>query len=64
MPFFKFNTYETRTYDVVYVVHAADYQAALNKVAIGDTVLEEDEKLKEVVSRDIFEDHGEVPDPF
>lgn len=52
---------EHRIYDITYYVEANSIEEAKEKIAIGDTVKEEDEKLREVSNRDEWDYLKEVP---
>jgi len=51
---------ETRTYTVTYYVRAEDPHEAADKIAIGDTIREEDERLDGVRNREPFDVIEEV----
>ena len=63
MPFFTQQVIEHRAYDVIYVVEAKDEEEAKNKIAIGDTVKETEVKLREVTSRDPWDDIEQCEEP-
>jgi type II secretory pathway component PulF len=55
MPTYRFQAYETRTYDVEYVVEADTEEEAREKAEQGDTLSEETGRMTGVISRDIFD---------
>jgi hypothetical protein len=57
---FQQRVIETRTYTVLYTVEARNAEEAANKIAIGDTVEEVEEKCEGVQERDPWEDLVEV----
>lgn len=61
MPRFKQVVIETRTYQVEYIVEADDVEEAKNKIAIGDTVEENEIKCDGVTQRDPWDEPTLVP---
>jgi len=57
---FQQRVIETRTYTVLYTVEARNMEEAKRKIAIGDTIEEEEEKCEGVQARDPWEDVVEV----
>ena len=60
MKTFQQRVIETRTYTVLYTVKARNAEEAKRKIAIGDTVSEEEEKCEGVTNREPFDDLAEV----
>lgn len=60
MPRFKQQMIETRTYLVEYEVVAKDELEAADKIAIGDTVGEDEIRMESVISRDPYGQMEEI----
>ena len=56
MPLFQQEVIETRTYRVIYTVQAKNAGVAADKIAIGDTVSEEEVRCEGVSSREPYDD--------
>ena len=63
MKTFQQRVIETRTYTVLYTVEARNAKEAANKIAIGDTVGEVEEKCEGVTNREPCDDLVEVRKP-